>query len=112
MARGKLIQIQGSVLEPIAKITNDVRASVSKVCLGIDDMQLLGNKALVLRVEIYPGKLDQLYSALDSNGVKINPKDLPDMDTLQNEIEYPLSIQITSFSDDTDRRLNIPNVPG
>jgi hypothetical protein len=112
MAPGKVIQIQGSVLEPIAEITSSARMTVSKVCLGIDDMQLLGNKALILRAEIYPGKLQTLYNALASIGIKLNKQSLPEKEKLQEEIEYPLSIQITSFSDDTDRRTSIPKVPG
>jgi hypothetical protein len=112
MVRRKMIQIQGSVLEPIGKITSDARMTVSKICLGIDDMQLLGNKALIFRVEISPGKLATLYTALASIGIKLNKQSLPDIETLQEEMEYPLSIQITSFSDDTDRRISIPKVPG
>lgn len=112
MARIKAIQIQGSVLEPIGRITNDVRATVSKVCLGIDDMQLLGSKALVLRAEIFSGRLPALYAALVSIGIELNKQSLPDIDALQGEVEHPLSIQIVSFSDDTDRRVSVPKVPG
>ena len=112
MVRRKMIQIQGTVLEPIGKITSDARTTISNVCLGIDDMQLLGNKALIFRVEIYPRKLPTLYTALVSIGIKLNQQSLPGIETLQEEMEYPLSIQITSFSDDTDRSINIPKVPG
>jgi len=55
-----MIQIQGSVQEPIGKVTSIIRNTVSNVCLGIDDMQLLGNKALVLRAEIFPTVLPTL----------------------------------------------------
>jgi hypothetical protein len=112
MARVKVIQIQGSVLESIGEITSKTRKTVSEVCLGIDDIQLLGNKALILRAEIYPGKLQTLYNALALIGIKLNKQSLPKKEKLQEEVEYPLSIQITSFSDDTDRRTNIPKVPG
>ncbi|MBQ0785799.1 MAG: hypothetical protein KBT66_16365 [Amphritea sp.] len=112
MARIKIIQIQCSTLESIGNITNDARAIVSKVCLGVDDMKLLGNKALVLRAEIYPDRLLTLYENLASIGVKLNQKDLPDIELLSKETEYPLSIQIVSFSDDTDRSASIPKVPG
>ena len=112
MARMKMIQIQGSVIQPIGKITNDARTIVSKICLGVDDIQLLGNKALVLRAEIYPKKLPMLYAALDSIGIKFNEESLPDIETLKEDIEYPLSIQVISFSGDTDRRVNVPKIPG
>jgi len=112
MRRRKMIQLQGSVLSSLGKITNDARSAVSKICLGVDDMQLLGNKALVLRAEIYPRKLELLYSELNSIGINFNKQSLPDVDTLKQEVEYPLSIQITSFSDDTDRRISVPKVPG
>ncbi len=112
MVRREIIQIQGTVLEPIGDITSTLRTTVSKICLGIDDMQLLGNKALVIRAEIYPDKLLNLYAALDSIDVKLYKQGLPDIEMLKKEIEYPLSIQITSFSDDTDRKIKIPNVPG
>ena len=77
MVRRKIIQIQGSVQEPIGKITSDARVTVSKVCLGIDDMQLLGNKALVFRAEIYPAKLASLYLALVAIGIKLHSQSLP-----------------------------------
>ena len=112
MVRRKIIQIEASVVEPIGVITNEARTAVSKICLGIDDVQLLGNKAIVFRAEIDPEKLQALYTALVSIGIKLNKQSLPDIDALQEEIEYPLSIQITSFSDDTDRSVNIPKVPG
>jgi len=112
MVRREIIQLQGTALEPIGDITYTVRTTVSKICLGIDDMQLLGNKALVIRAEIYPEKLLNLYSALDSIDVSLYKQSLPNIEMLKKEIEYPLSLQITSFSDDTDRKINIPNVPG
>ncbi|ASP40706.1 hypothetical protein CHH28_19425 [Bacterioplanes sanyensis] len=112
MSRIKMIQLQGSTLESSRKITNDVRSTVSKICLGVDDMQLLGNKALVVRAEIYPEKLELLYSALHSLGITLNEQSLPHIEALNQEVEYPLSIQITSFSDDTDRQASIPKVPG
>ena len=112
MSRKKMIQLQGSVIDSIGKITNDVRLAVSKACLGIDDMQMLGNKALVLRAEIYPDKLELLYSSLHSLGIKLKKQSMPDVEVLSQEVEYPLSIQITSFSGDTDRRNSIPKVPG
>ena len=112
MARMKIIQIQGSVLVPIEKITNNVRIAVNKICLGIDDMQLLGNKALVVRAEIFPNKLTLLYSSLASIGVKLSQENLPDIDALDEKLEYPLSIQIIGFSNDTDRKISVPNVPG
>jgi len=112
MVRRKVIQIQGSVLSSIGEITETARMTVSKICLGIDDMQLLGNKALVLRTEINLEKLPFLYGALVSIGVKLHKQSLPDIKGLQEDIEYLLSIQITSFSVDTDGRTNIPKVPG
>jgi len=65
-----------------------------------------------IRAEIGPKKLSALYSALAEIGVKLVEKSLPDMQTLEEEAEYSLSVQITSFSDVTDRSVNIPNVPG
>jgi hypothetical protein len=112
MTRRKIIQIQASVIEPIAVIANDARRTVSEICLGIDDMQLLGNKALVLRAEIYPEKLQALFAALVSIGIRLNKQSLPEIGTLQEEIEHPITIQITSLSGDTDRSVKIPNVPG
>ena len=112
MARIKIIQIQGSTLAPIVSIMNDTRSAVSHICLGIDDMQLLGNKALVLRAEIYPEKLLMLYEALVLMGIMLNEHSLPDTVTLQQDVEYPLSIQVISFSAATDGRQIIPKIPG
>lgn len=112
MKRMQTIQLQASVQEPIGNITNSARSAVSRVCLGIDDMRLLGSKALVIRAEIYPEKLPALYAALTSIGVKLSQQSLPDIDALKAESEYPITLQITSFSDETDGRANIPKVPG
>lgn len=71
MVRREIIQIQASVVEPIGVITNETRTAVSKICLGIDDVQLPGNKAIVFRAEIYPEKLQALYTALVSIGIKL-----------------------------------------
>lgn len=112
MNRNKAIQIQGSIPEPIGLITSKARSAVSNICLGIDDMRSLGNKALVLQTEITPENLPCLYIDLVSIGIKLNEGSLPKIATLQKGIEYPLSIQITSLSEDTDRKINIPKVPG
>jgi len=100
-----MIQVQGSVQESIDKIAIDARTAVSRVCLGVDDLQLLGSKALVFRAEILPGKSSVLYAALTSIGTELNKQHLPDMDDLKAEMEYPVSIQITSFSEDTGKTL-------
>ncbi len=50
--------------------------AVSKVYLGVDDMQLLGSKALVLRAEIHLDKLPLLYTELASVGVNLNELNL------------------------------------
>ena len=112
MTRLQAIQLQGTVLQPIDKITNDARTAVSKICVGIDDMKLLGNKALVFRAEIYPKRLKTLFADLASIGIKLSRQGLPDIESLQEKMEYPLSIHIVSFSDDTDRLVNVPKVPG
>ncbi len=112
MTRRKIIQLQATVRKPIGKIMDAARAAIGRVCLGVDDMQLLGNKALIFRAEITPGKLPQLFEALASLSIKLNQTGLPDVETLDEGTDYPLSIQITSFSVDTDRRANIPSVPG
>jgi len=112
MTRLKAIQLQGTVLEPIGSITHDARTAVSKICVGIDDMKLLGNKALVFSAEIYPPKLKTLFADLASIGIKLSRQGLPDMESLQEKMEYPLSIHIISFSEDTDRLVNVPKVPG
>jgi len=82
-------------------MTEDIRSVVSNVCCGIDDIHLLGNKALVLRAEIFPADLEQLSQSLRAVEVQLSEQSLPDKATLLAEIEYPLTIQITSFSDDT-----------
>ena len=110
--RKKIIQIQGSVSEPIGLMTNKARAAVSNICLGIDDIHLLGNKALVLRAEITPENLPILYADLASIGIKLNGRSLPKASTLQEGIEYPLSIQIISSSEGTDQKIIILKVSG
>jgi hypothetical protein len=112
MKRLTLLQLQATTQKPINKVTNDVRTAVSNVCCGIDDMHMFGNKALVLRAEILPKYLQELHKVLGAIGVNITQQDLPEENTLKADVEYPLSIQVTSFSDDTDQKRHIPNVPG
>jgi hypothetical protein len=100
------------VSKSIGVIANEARKTVSEICLGIDDIRLLGNKAVVFRAEISPENLPRLYTDLAFIGIKLSTDSLPEIKMLEKGIEYPLSIQIVSLSDDTDRRVNIPNVPG
>jgi len=90
----------------------NARVTVSRLCGGIDDMHKLGNKALVIRAEIYPERLPKLHEALSAVHIDINPDTLPDQNQLTANIEYSLTIQIISYSDDTDAPINIPQVPG
>ncbi|MEH6347461.1 MAG: hypothetical protein V7785_20360 [Bermanella sp.] len=72
MARIKIIQIQGTVLEPIVNVSDKIRLAVSEACYGVDDMHMLGSKALVLRAEVFQQKLPSLYESLTEVGVKLN----------------------------------------
>jgi hypothetical protein len=112
MVRRNIIQIQGFVSKSMGVIANEARKTVSEICLGIDDVRLLGNKAIVFRAEITPENLPSLYIDLAFIGIKLSTESLPDINILEKETEYPLSIQIVSLSDDTDRRVYIPSVPG
>jgi hypothetical protein len=100
------------VSKSIGVIANEARKTVSEICLGIDDIRLLGNKAVVFRAEISPENLPSLYTDLAFIGIKLIKDNLPDIKALQEEMEYPLFIQIISLSDDTDRRVHIPRVSG
>ncbi len=90
----------------------DIRKVISRVCGGIDDMQLPGYKALVIRAAIYPEKLPSLYAALRSVGVKVSSKNRPDEQSLKTGNQHPITLQISSLADDTDDRVNIPKAPG
>jgi hypothetical protein len=112
MVRRNIIQLQGFVSKSIGIISNEARKTVSEICLGIDDVRLLGNKAIVFRAEITPENLPSLYTHLAFIGIKLSTESLPDIKSLEAKIEYPLSIQIVSLSDDIYRRVNIPSIPG
>lgn len=112
MVRLNIIQLQGFVSKSIGAIANEARKTVSEICFGIDDISLLGNKAIVFRAEITPENLPNLYTDLAFIGIKLSTESLPNIKMLENKIDYPLSIQIVSLSDDTDRRVYIPSVPG
>ena len=111
MARIKIIQIQGTVPEPIVNVSDKIRLAVSDACYGVDDMHMLGSKALVLRAEVFQQKLLGLYESLTKIGVKLNKQGLPNIESLQAEIEYPLAIQIVSLCDDTGHRTSLPDIP-
>ena len=110
--RSKLLYVQATTQQSLRMALNDIRLVISRVCGGIDDMQLLGYKALVIRAEINPEKLPSLYAALASVGVKVSSKNKLDEKSLKADNQYPITIQISSFSDDTDDRVNIPKIPG
>jgi hypothetical protein len=108
----KLLHVQASTQQSLRAGMGDIRKVVSRVCGGIDDMQLLGYKALVIRAVIYPEKLPSLYTALTSVGVKVSSKNRPDEQSLKAGNQHPITLQISSFSNDTDDRVNIPKIPG
>jgi hypothetical protein len=112
LERLTLLQLQATTHKPINRVTNELRTAVSNVCCGIDDMHMLGNKALVLRAEIFPKDLHELHKVLRAIGVNITKQKSPEEETLKADVEYPLSIQVTSFSYDTDQKKLVPNVPG
>jgi hypothetical protein len=107
-----IIQLMASTPEPLRNVTDNARRAMSKLCGGIDDMNLFGDKALVIRAEVYPEILPALYEALALVKLKLGEDGLPDQDSLRAGVEHPITLQITSFSSDTDRKVNIPKVPG
>jgi hypothetical protein len=107
-----IIQLLASTQEPLRNVTENARRAMSKLCGGIDDMNQFGEKALVVRAEIYPEKLPALYEALGSAKLKLSDDSLPDKDSLRAGVEHPITLQITSFSNDTDGKISIPKVPG
>ena len=108
----KIIQLQSSVHQPLRNVIDDVRVTVSRVCNGIDEMSRFGNKALIVRAEIYVGRLPALYAALEASGIKVSEKTRPDVSTFSKDAEYPVTLQVIGLSDDTDDRITIPSVPG
>ncbi|NYZ63490.1 hypothetical protein H0E82_12085 [Luteimonas sp. SJ-16] len=112
MINHKRIQLVGSSREPVRRLMEDVRLAVSRACSGVDDMHLLGSKALVVRAEISPKQLPVLVSALEALRVDIDRTSVPSPAALDRAALYPLTVQVTSFSDDTDGRVTIPHVPG
>ena len=108
----KLLYVQATTQQSLRVGMNDIRKVVSRVCGGIDDMQMLGYKALVIRAEIFPEKLPSLYAALTSVDVKVGSKNRPDEQSLKAGNQHPITLQVSSYSDDTDDRVNIPKIPG
>ena len=107
-----IIRVQSTVNEPLRNIIDNVRMAVSRVCNGIDDMNRLGNNRLVVRAEIYPGRLPMLYAALESINIQPSQHTLQEVSALNEDSEYPITLQFTSLADDTDDRVGLPNVPG
>ncbi len=101
--------MQSSVDEPLRNVIDNVRVAVSRVCNGIDDMNRLGNNRLVVRAEIYPGRLPTLYAALESINIHLSQHTLPDVSALKEVAECPIAIQVTSLANDTSDRVNLPN---
>ncbi|UJS24665.1 hypothetical protein [Thiothrix winogradskyi] len=108
----RLIQLQAMTEKPLRAVMYDARTVVSRICGGLDDMQQLGNKALVIRAEIFADRLMTLVSALSDLGLKVDTASLPDVNTLETTAEYPITVQISSFASDTDARVTIPQIPG
>jgi len=112
MPTNRWIPIQAVVDTPLREVLDEIRVAVSRACGGIDDMHLLGDKALVIRTEIVPRKLPALRQALAGLGVRVTGRDIPAVDDLQADARYPVTLQITCLAGDTDGRVAIPNVPG
>ncbi|MFT5676943.1 MAG: hypothetical protein ACI808_002894 [Paraglaciecola sp.] len=75
-------------------------------------MHMLGNKALVLRAEISLENLGELYKVLSAIEVQIIQQSFSEKEIIKAEVEYPLSIQITSFADATYHKAYVPRVQG
>lgn len=108
----RLIQLQAMTEKPLHAVLHDARTIVSHICGGLDDMRQLGNKALVIRAEIFADRLNSLVTGLSNLDLKVDTAGLPDPATLDSTLEYPLTVQISSFANDTDERVTIPHVPG
>jgi hypothetical protein len=107
-----IIQLQATTSERISLITEYVRRIVSDECLGVDDVHLLGNKALILRSEIFPKKMKSLCERLMEFNVIVDQSTVPEIKSLDTEREHPITLQITSYSEDTNGRVQLPRVPG
>lgn len=112
MSSFKFIQLIATTSEPLHRITEDARLAVSRACSGIDDMHLLGGKALVIRSEIFSEQLSDLVLALETIGISVDRSSVPSATSLDPHYHYTITLQVTSFSDDTDGRVIIPDVPG
>jgi hypothetical protein len=112
MPKVPFLQLAATTDAPLRRILHDVRHAVSGACSGIDDMHLLGAKALVLRAEIRPPRLPELVRALDALGVRVDRESLPAPGALDDDALHPLTVQVTSFNDDTDGPVDVPHVPG
>ncbi|MDD5394415.1 MAG: hypothetical protein PHE17_15475 [Thiothrix sp.] len=108
----RLIQLQAVTEQSLQVVMHDARSVVSRICGGLDDMQQLGNKMLVIRAEIFPDRIAALAAALSDLGLSVDTKGLPEPQTLESTSEYPITVQISSFASDTDGRVTIPQVPG
>lgn len=107
-----IIQIRASTPHPISDIINSVRSTVSDVCLGIDDMNLLGNKALVVRTDITSEKIPALLQGLSLIDIGVSQNDLESYLQIEDNTEYMMTLQIVSYAEDTDGKQMIPEVPG
>ena len=75
-------------------------------------MHLMGSKALVVRAEIYPRKLEPLLQSLSALSISVKPATVPPAEDLEPDVEYSLSLQLLSTAGDSDRRVEVPHVPG
>ncbi|GLP95590.1 hypothetical protein [Paraferrimonas sedimenticola] len=104
----QFIQLQASTQQPINSLTLQIRERMASVCGGIDDMTRLGNKALVVRAEIYPEKLAELLELLSELPIKLDAAPPPK----PSDTEAIITLQVTSYAGDTDAKVTIPKVPG
>lgn len=44
--------------------------------------------------------------------IVVDPSTIPECQSMDPEREHPITLQITSYSEDTDGRVQIPRVPG
>ena len=107
-----LQQITGTTQKPLNTIVEDMRGIVSRICHGIDEMHLLGNKALVVRAEIDPGKLLVVADALASGSVEVDARSLTKVSVQGSDKARVFTRQVKSYSDDTDGSVTVPMVPG
>jgi hypothetical protein len=105
-------RLQAITRRPRHEVTRAAERAIRGAGGWVTGFRQFSNAAVVLDVEVAPGRLAALYGAVEAEGMRLRPPlgDLPLPPADQDEVAGTLRIEFVH--DEPDLRIDVPAVPG